>query len=194
MDHPKDKTNCVTAKLAVLIGALDTLPCNVINAIKIKISSPAYKLPNNRSAKEIGLASPFSPRTPISDRHCFFKDNSARINMSRQNQDDNACQDGDTEFMAKRQNSAVALRRLSTRYLFGGIGIISLTAYLAFSLGVAIPPVGIRILMVVGAIMIGYGFYLEHCRADVVAQKSYSEDVQPFEPRIESCWEKFCRI
>ena len=53
MDHPNDKTNWVTANVAVATGAVDILPCNVINASKIKINSPAYKFPNNRNDKEI---------------------------------------------------------------------------------------------------------------------------------------------
>ncbi len=139
-------------------------------------------------------ASPFSPRSPIFDGHCFFRVNGARVNVDTPDQDCHACQDGDAEFVAKRHSSAVTLRRLSTRYLFGGIGIVSLTAYLAFSLSVAIPPIGIAILMAVGAAMIGYAFYLEHGRAAVILQKSYSEDVEPVEARIESYWDRFCRI
>ena len=55
MDQPKANKNCATPKV-VVPASEDSAAFKVNRAINIKISSPAYKLPNSRSAREIGLA------------------------------------------------------------------------------------------------------------------------------------------
>src|SRR3990167_8834180 len=55
IDHHKDSKNCVTLSIVVPTTS-DAVACSVNNAIRIKMSSPAYKLPKSRNASEMGLA------------------------------------------------------------------------------------------------------------------------------------------
>ena len=55
IDQASANINCAEPKVTVLTSD-DDAAFKVNKAIKIKINSPAYKLPNKRSANEIGLA------------------------------------------------------------------------------------------------------------------------------------------
>ena len=55
MDQPKARINWAEPRVIPLISEL-VAAFKVNKAIKIKINSPAYKLPNNRKAKEMGFA------------------------------------------------------------------------------------------------------------------------------------------
>ena len=56
MDQANDNTNCARPNVTELVTEDEDAALSVSHAINIKISSPAYRFPNNRSDKEIGFA------------------------------------------------------------------------------------------------------------------------------------------
>ncbi|MCR9191452.1 MAG: hypothetical protein NXI01_02180 [Gammaproteobacteria bacterium] len=99
----------------------------------------------------------------------------------------------DSNFLPSQQHAQI--RQQAMCGIFGGTGLITLTACLTFFAGVSIPPVGIALLITIGAMMLGYGSYsMERYRVFAIAHNDYTEDVQPVDEPIETCMDRLYRV